>query len=202
MPGYLWGMRCTRLLLPALTLVGLLLPLGSGAGPARPLLATFTFGLSLSPGLNNELFTLFEVKEFEGKVIGTVPLTRNTFMLQAQGAAPSKANPTGENLFAKFDIPLCLPLKWPEDQRPLGDCEVFDSLWKLRYWDFPYRPMEGQHPGKGWSEKRDAPSPRQLLLLTDYGILYLNGMAKGENVFRLLHDVSDSSWVDNYRKGY
>ena len=193
-------MRRSRVLFAAL--VGLLFPLGSGAGPARPLVANYTFGLSLSPGQNNELFTLFEVKEFEGKVIGAVPLTRNTFMLQAQGATPSKANPTGENLFAKFNIPLCLRLNWPEDRRPLADCEVFDSLWKLRYWENPYKPMEGQHPGKGWSEKRDAPSDRQLLLLTDYGILYLNGMARGENVFRLLHDVCDSSWVDNYRKGY
>jgi hypothetical protein len=61
---------------------------------------------------------------------------------------------------------------------------------------------EGQHPGKGWAEKRESPSSRQLLLLTDYGILTLNGMAKGDDVFRLLHDVGDSAWVDNYRKGY
>jgi len=27
-------------------------------------------------------------------------------------------------------------------------------------------------------------------------------MAKGDDVFRLLHDVGDSAWVDNYRKGY
>jgi len=178
------------------------LPTSVGAGEAPPLLATHSFGLSLSTGMNNELFTLFEIKEFEGRVIGTTPLTRTTFMLQAGGATPSKANPTGENLFAKFNIPLCLPLHYPEDKRALPDCEVFDLLWKLRYWEYPYKQSEGQHPGKGWAEKREAPSERQLLLLTDYGILHLNGMAKGENVFRLLHDVCDSAWVDNYRKGY
>lgn len=178
------------------------IPVAAGAGSTPPLLATYTFGLSLSTGMNNELFTLFEVKRFEGRTLSVSPMTRSTFTLQAGGAVPSRANAEGVNLFAKYDIPLCLPLHYPEDTRPLPDCEIFDNLWKLRYWDYPYRLQQGQHPGKGWAEKREAPSARQLLLLTDYGILHLNDMAVGEDVFRLLHDIGDSSWVDNYRKGY
>lgn len=178
------------------------IPLSAGTGSDRPMLATYTFGLSLSTGQNNELFTLFLVKEFEGQVLSVEPISRGQFVLQAQGALPSKANPEGVNLFRKYNVGACLLPEGMDTTITIPDCGVFDRLWKLRFQEWPFRQSEGEHPGKGWAEKRDAPSPRQLLLLTDYGILHLNGLAKGENTFRLLRDVGDSSWVDNYRKGY
>ena len=178
------------------------LPLVSGHGFSSAPFATYTFGVSLNTGLNNQLYTLFTVKVFEGEVIHTHPLTREQFVLQAQGVVPSKANPLNINLFRNFEVGLCLPLGEDTVGRFLLDCEVFDRLWKLRFWEYPYKLREGQHPGKGWAETRTAPSPRQLLLLTDYGMLQLGNLAYGDNTFRLLRDVSDSAWVDNYRKGY
>lgn len=175
-------------------------PIGQGLEPAS--LAVKMFGLSLNTGLNNQLFTLFTLKVYEGKVIQADPMTREQFVLQAQGAVPSEANPTGENLFAKYGVTACLEYRPDSTLIRLQDCWVFDELWKLRFWEYPFRLQEGQHPGKGWAEKREAPSARQLLLLTDYGILHLSDVARGENAFRLLRDVADSSWVDNYRKGY
>lgn len=175
-------------------------PIGHGLGPVP--LAVRMFGISLSTGLNNQLYTLFIVKEFEGKVIQAEPITREQFVLQAQGVVPSPANPTNENLFRKYEVKICQPEGTDTVGRYLLDCPVFDELWKLRFWDYPFRLAEGQHPGKGWAEKREAPSPRQLLLLTDYGMLHLSDIARGENAFRLLRDVGDSAWVDNYRKGY
>jgi len=164
--------------------------------------ATYTFGLSLNTGLNNQLFTLFSVKEFEGRIIQSEPLTRDQFVLQAQGVVPSRSNPDGINLFRKYEVQLCLAAAADTGGHYLYDCEVFDLLWKIRFQEYPFRLVEGQHPGKGWAEEREAPSPRQLLLLTDYGIMHRSDLVKGENVFRLLHDVGDSAWVDNYRKGY
>ena len=160
------------------------------------------FGISLSTGLNNQLFTIFIVKEYEGKVIQADPITREQFVLQAQGIVASPANPAKENLFRKYEVKMCLPEGPDTTGRYVADCPVFDDLWKIRFWEYPFRLREGQHPGKGWAEKREAPSPRQLLLLTEYGILHLNDIARGENAFRLLRDVGDSAWVDNYRKGY
>jgi hypothetical protein len=197
---YLCSMPVRSVLL--LLVITLALTPSRAVAPSVMPLATYTFGLSLSPGPNSQLFSLFLVKEFEGKVIQTDGLTREQFVLQAQGAIPSKANGEGVNLFHRYQVQLCLH---PEDStgtRLLRDCEVFDRLWKLRFWEYPFIQKEGEHPGKGWSEKREAPSARQMLLLTEYGILTLNGLAKGEDVFRLLHDVGDSAWVDNYRKGY
>jgi len=178
------------------------LPLRGGSQEYSPPVATYRFGLSLNTGYNGELFTLFQLKEFEGKTIGTEPMTRQQFVLQAQGAVPSKANPEAVNLFKQYEVRACVHPDDADGTRFLRDCDVLDQLWRLRFWEYPFLLAEGQHPGKGWSENRSAPSPRQLLLLTDYGMLYLNDMARGENVFRLLRDVGDSSWVDNYRKGY
>lgn len=191
-----------RSTLRSLFLIVALLVLPRGHGERPPALANYTFGVSLTTGLNNQIFTLFTVKEFEGRVIQADPMTREQFVLQAQGVVPSKANPNKENLFRKYEVDLCLPQSEDTLVKYVSDCPVFDNLWKLRFWDYPYRLVEGQHPGKGWAEKREAPSPRQMLLLTDYGILHLSDIARGENAFRLLHDVGDSSWVDNYRKGY
>lgn len=173
-----------------------------GHGLLTAPLATMQFGISLSTGLNNQLFTLFIVKEFEGKIIQADPITREQFVLQAQGVVPSKANPDRINFFREYEVTTCLPDAPDTANIHLMDCSVFDELWKIRFWEYPFRLGEGQHPGKGWAEKREAPSARQLLLLTDYGLLHLSDIARGENAFRLLRDVGDSSWVDNYRKGY
>lgn len=190
----------SRLLLPLLLIT---LPCTHGRGGEVRATPTYDFGLSLMTGMNNELFTLFIVKEFEGQVISSEPITRGQFVLQAQGALPSKANPDGSNLFLKYEVNSCLPPEELADGRVVvTDCGVFDELWKLRFWEYPFRLSEGQHPGKGWSEEPNRPSARQQLLLSDYGILYMHSMAKGEDAFRLLRDVADSTWVDNYRKGY
>lgn len=186
----------------SLLLLLTLMAVRGGHGRVHPPFAVHEFGISLNTGLNNQLFTLFIVKVFEGSIIQSDPMTREQFVLQAQGVVPSKANPEGINLFRKYEVLRCLPQGPDTTGRYLMDCSIFDDLWKLRFWDYPFRLVEGQHPGKGWAEKREAPSPRQLLLLTDYGMLRVGDIARGENAFRLLRDVGDSAWVDNYRKGY
>jgi hypothetical protein len=191
-----------KFVLRTLLLLLSFIPVGIGHGLSSAPFATYSFGVSLNTGLNNQLFTLFMVKEYEGRVIQSDAMTREQFVLQAQGAVPSKANPLNINLFRKFEVDLCLPLGEDTVGRFLMDCEIFDQLWKLRFWEYPFKLREGEHPGKGWAETRTAPSARQLLLLTDFGMLHAGDLAYGENAFRLLHDVGDSAWVDNYRKGY
>ncbi len=187
----------------AMVFCACLLATVSGNGALRPVFATYTFGLTLTTGMNNELFTLFVVKEFEGRVLANEPVTRGQFVLQAQGGVPSNANPDGANLFRKYGVNSCLPpAEMGNGRIVMTDCGVFDDLWKLRFWEYPFRQAEGVHPGNGWAETPNAPSPRQMLLLADYGMLYLHSMVKGEDLFRLLRDMGDQEWVDNYRKGY
>lgn len=176
------------------------LSLGGHGDPQQPQgRATYTFGLSLATGPHSQLYSLFLVKEQGLQVLSTEALTREQFVLQAQGALPSKANPSGSNLFRQYGIAACLH---PDSTRTVADCAIFDELWKLRFWEYPFVVKQGAHPGRGWSERREGPSGRQMLLLSDYGLQYLTGLIRGEDAFRLLRDIGDSSWVDNYRKGY
>ena len=181
----------------ALFLLGVLLAgaINSGFAPAAPL-ATYSFGMSLMTGMNSELFTLFVVKEHEGQVINVQPITRGQFIQQAQGTIPSPANPSRIDFFRKYEVSSC----FDSGNGPVY-CNVFDHLWKLRFFEYPFK--DGQaRASNGWAESPFAPSARQFLLLSDYGIHDLRGIACGEDLFRLLHDVGDESWVDNYRKGY
>ncbi len=164
--------------------------------------ATYCFGMSLSTGANGQLFTLFLVKIFEGNILESTPLTREQFIRQAQGRTFSKANPDGEDLFRRYGVAACT---LPEDSASLGyltDCVTLDDLWKLRFWEYPYAMVSGERMGKGWAEKPTTPSERQLMLLSGYGITYTTDICYGENFFRLLKDMGDPDWVDNYRKGY
>jgi hypothetical protein len=172
-------------------------------GSTAPQQASHTFGLSLMTGMNSELFTLFTVKEHEGLILEARPITRGQFVMQAQGAMPSVANPEGINLFRKYEVQGCLlPADLDDGRRIVSDCGVFDELWKLRFADFPFRQQEGQHPGLGWAESLTRPSERQRLLLCGYGLCAPSDLACGEELFRLLRDIGDPEWVDNYRKGY
>lgn len=185
----------------AAAVLSLVVLTGGKATPAP--VAVYDFGLSLMTGMNNEVFTLFVVKEHQGKVIEARPITRGQFVLEAQGAVPSKANPTGVNLFRKYDVQGCLlPPELDDGKRVVSDCSVFDELWKLRFWEYPFQQADGARHGLGWAESRTQPSERQMLLLGGYGIRHLSDMACGEDLFRLLHDIGDPEWVDNYRKGY
>ena len=56
--------------------------------------------------------------------------------------------------------------------------------------------------GKGWSEKPTVPGDRQMLLLNGYGIEHPTDLCIGEDFFRLLRDMGDPDWVNNYRQGY
>jgi hypothetical protein len=82
----------------------------------------------------------------------------------------------------------------------LTDCLTLDNLWKLRFWEYPYAVADGARTGKGWAEKPTIPGERQFEVLSDYGITHTTALCYGENMFRLLRDMGDPVWVDNYRK--
>lgn len=196
-----WHRSIMRALPVLLLQFGLILPNGGGQGSPPPPFATHVFGISLATSANNELFTCFVVKEFDRQVVGVEPIKREDFILQAKGLVPSVANPEGVDLFRKHRIRNCMARQAEAGQAMSYRCDPLDELWKLRFQEYPFLRPSGQGTGLGWAETRNAPSPRQMLLLSDYGILYLTGLCRGDDVFRLLHDVADSAWVANYRKG-
>lgn len=193
-------MKYSRFLLSIFSLI--VLPQFAGQGSPVPPFATYSFGLSLATGANNQIFTCFIVKVFEGKVVGTTPITSDQFVWQAQGVIPSEANPQGLDLFQVHDVPTCLAFTDSLGRRHGTYCDLLNDLWKLRFWEYPFHSLDGVAHGKGWAEEPERPSDRQMLLLSDYGFRYVGDLCYGDAMFRLLHDVGDPEWVDNYRKGY
>lgn len=163
-----------------------------------PLGRTHTFGLSLNTGMNNEIFTLFIVQMHGMHVVGTQPISSEQFIAQAQGATESKANPDRENLFRKFKIDACTH---PDTTMYTPYCPVLGDLWKLRFSEYPFHQPNGGMPERGWAGKKGSPTPEQMVILADYGLMRLSGLIKGIDVFRLLHDVGDSTWVAKYQGG-
>lgn len=171
---------------------------GPTANAQRP--TEHTYGISLNVGMNNELFTCFIVKLVDGKVAGTEPLTREQFVLQAQGKVPGKGNPEGVNLFAQHGVEACTA-EPHEDGTPryMWDCPALDLLWKLRWFEFPFHTMGGQSPGMGWAGRPASPSEGQMGILAGYGLDRVGGLIHGDALFRLLRDMGDPAWVDRYR---
>ena len=186
---------------PFLALLCLLFTLVRAAPPA-PGPPVWQFALSLGSSSNGQLFSLFLVKVSDaGQVLESQPLARENFIRQVQGRTFSKANPDAEDLFRKYGVRQCT---LPEDSAALGfltDCSTLDELWKLRFWEYPLQVQQGQNARVGWAGNPLRPDDRQLLLLSGYGMRYMQDLVIGENMFRLLRDMGDPEWVANYRNG-
>ncbi len=118
---------------------------------------------------------------------GTVNFAQ--FLHQVRGLVPSKANPHGADLFAEHDVDACKVQLAEDGRRIVPYCEVLDDLWKLRFWEYPLHVQDGQRVGKGWAEQPLNPSPRQMLLLSNYGLRHPTDLCHGEAMFRLLRDA-------------
>lgn len=163
--------------------------------------SAWQFALSLSPSTDGQLFCLFLVKEKEGQVVESRPITREGFIRQAQGRTFSPANPDAEDLFRKYGVKQCT---LPPDSAAMGfltDCSTLDDLWKLRYWEYPLQVESSQRMAKGWSEKPLVPSKRQKELLLGYGMRFPTDLVVGAEMFRLLKDMGNPDWVVQYRGG-
>lgn len=176
-------------------LVALCLGLLASGQPA----AAYEFALSLSPSSDGQLFGFFLVKVKDDQVVESRPITRESFIKQVQGRTFSQANPDAEDLFRKYGVEACT---LPPDSAAMGfltNCPTLDNLWKLRYWEYPVKEEGDRRARQGWSEKHLAPSPRQMEILGGYGLKFINGMILGQEMFRLLRDMGEREWVNNYR---
>ncbi len=113
-------------------------------------------------------------------------ITLEDFLYQASGKMQSVANPTKKNFFKEYTI------KRPE--------VVVNELWKLRYRSFPY----GMSNEEGWSAGDTTfflPSESQMQILKKYGMTRMGDYVVGENAFKLLKNMEDSTWINNYKMG-
>lgn len=167
---------------------------------------TYQLAFSLNPGPNTQNVSFAIIAESNGKVINKKFISRDAFIRVATGQEVSSANPGKENLFDKFEISEGRYL-WTYDsiKDRYEDIDVLfiEDSWVLKYGRNPLCPG-GCLPGPGmkidgWAQYNFRPSWPQLQILQEYGVVYVNDFFYGENMFKLLHDMEDPSWIEAYK---
>jgi len=143
----------------------------------------YYLGFSLLPGFDG-LVRYYLVYETVSGKLTYKQITMDDFVYQSAGKIKSKANTKNVNYFELYQIP---------------DPNVVQSLWKLRYREFPYK---ADSLMAGWSTNDtvpDMPSPAQLNILSEFGIKRISDFCYGENAYKLLKAISTVEWIENYK---
>jgi hypothetical protein len=123
-------------------------------------------------------------------------LTTDDFVKIASGHWPSIYNPTRTNLFEQHQIG-CGMFKDSLLLDPIPYCFPVDSLWKIRYSDFPFNVSTE----RGWSNDYNKPSRRQAKYLAEHYLV--NDVNRDyfldTNLWNILRDVRDPEWIKNYK---
>ncbi len=126
------------------------------------------------------------------------PLSLKEFCFFASGEWPSVYNRNRINLFELNGVVGgVLPNEFT-NKPTYPYCPSLDSLWKLRFNEYPYL---GESRGDGWSQDKWLPGKRQMNYLTDnYGVGTLDAHYFADTSFwKILRDVMDPEWIENYR---
>ena len=123
-------------------------------------------------------------------------LSMEDFVQFASGHWPSIYNPSRENLLEKNNV-FCGLYNDSASLELIPYCFPVDSLWKLRFSDFPFNTMTE----KGWAGNQFTPSERQALFLKEnYGVHNVDtDFFLDTNFWKIMRDVQDSMWIENYK---
>jgi len=109
-------------------------------------------------------------------------LTLDEWMKQFTGRKESKANPDRVDYMREYKISF----------------KTIKNLWKLKFSEYPWGKKHEEHI-PGWAAKPFSPSPAQMQILREYGIKkFITDPIYGDNLFRLLQDMQNPEWVQNY----
>ncbi len=156
----------------------------------------FALGIISNPTGNDPLLSFALVSFFNGDMVASQPLTKETFIRMASGDWPSKANPNREDLFLANGIESCGRFVDTISKQKIYLCDPLDSLWKIRFGEHPY-----VFDDSGWSHGKYKPNARQMAFLyQEYEVSNITvDYFIGNFMWKLLRDVQDSTWVANYK---
>lgn len=125
-------------------------------------------------------------------------LTMREFCFYASGTWPSIYNRNQINLFELNNVEGGVLLDEFSRKPTHPYCPSLDSLWKLRFDSYPFVGMDN---GDGWSHDKWVPGKRQMNYLTDqYGVGAMDTHYFADTSFwKILRDVVDPEWIENYR---
>jgi hypothetical protein len=154
------------------------------------------FSLKIALQADGSLFQLYAYCKNGERITNKRLLTEQEFIQYSTGNWPSAYNPERTNFLQKYNL-NCGFIVDEFSRQQLFGCMPLDSLWKIRYASYPYHGVMES----GWAGTENGPTEGQLNYLKDrYNVsnLNLNEFAD-TNLYKLLHDVMDSSWVAQYK---
>jgi hypothetical protein len=166
-------------------------------------MATFHFALRIHPA-GNFLVTTAIVTVQNNAIVKSEIINRDQFVMMMSGLYTSKANPKSDDIFKENGIYTCEPITDTVAKKLINiKCPLLDDIWKVRY-KIDIRKKNhfyGQDfPKNGWSNSDFFPSKSQFLYLKKtYGADGCNDFIWGDNLLKFLKDVSDSTWVNDYK---
>lgn len=155
------------------------------------------FGVRIAMGHNSTMTNFIALRySADGALRERRQYERDDFIRILSGYWPSSFNPQRINYFEQENV-LGGVLYDSATLQQYPYCPALDSLWKIRFSDFPFR--GGNETG--WSLDMYKPSVKQEQYLIDrYHIKHLDlDYIIDTNFWVLLRDVSDSTWIVNYR---
>lgn len=155
------------------------------------------FGVRIAMDANSHLTTFIAIRySKEGILREKRTLSRDEFIKFISGEWPSNYNPKRENLFEVNGVDGGM-LYIDTLGKKIPFCPALDSLWKIRYPVYPFKQM----PGTGWSAGLYRPSLKQEKYFADrYHIKQMDfEYIVDTNFWRLLKDVTDPTWIENYK---
>ncbi len=156
------------------------------------------FGAKISTGANSSVVSFVAMKYSDDGILRAKRFftSKDEFIKVLSGYWPSPFNPGRVDYFKQNKI---VGGVFVNDTMlvEIGYCPSLDSLWKIRFSDWPYM---GRNEA-GWSLNRTRPSLKQEEYLAKrYNIKQLDfDYVVDTNFWKLLYDVTDSVWIENYK---
>lgn len=165
---------------------------GSHYQEARPV-----FGVAFGYNQMNEFYHLVAYQQVGSNLINKRILRRDEFIYYFSGFYPSKYNPNRVNYFDKYEIWGGIYVDSLSGEK-IPYCPALDSLWKIRYSEYPV----GGSRERGWSNSDLNPSGGQIQYLNQrYHVKDIrNEYIIDTSFVQLLRDLTDSLWIDEYKR--
>lgn len=155
------------------------------------------FGVRISMTHSSQMTSFIALRySAEGVLREKRNFTKEEFIKVLSGFWPSPFNPKRINYFEQERVMGGVYIN-DTFMEKIPYCPALDSLWKVRFSDYPFR--GGNEVG--WSNGLYKPTTAQELYLIDrYHIKHMDlDYFIDTNFWNLLRDVSDSTWVVNYK---
>jgi hypothetical protein len=154
------------------------------------------FSVKIALQADGSIFQLIAYCKNGDRITNKRFLTEQEFIQYSTGNWSSIYNPERINYLRKYNLNCGFIIDEFSRQQLFG-CMPLDSLWKIRYSSYPYHGVMES----GWAGTENGPTEGQLNYLKErYNVSNLNIDAFADsNLYKLLYDVMDSTWIANYK---